>query len=461
MSTLNPWICSEENEKALLGAVLSDPRSVHRVFGRLEPHHFFFDRHRYLWRAIEACVEGGADPGVLEVIAKLDGHGCLDAVGQTYIRNLTEDFVSAGAVEQYAEVVRTHYQRRRLRDAADDILQGMNEGELDVKEARQLYESAIQDSAATHSRGRQLADVAGEVRERIERVRAGDERAAFDTDIDPVDRALHGGFQRSRLYMVAARPKHGKTSLAVAMTAALMVRHGFTVDWWYTDGPAQDIAVEYAAYLSRVPSHFYREKPGKLNRRQIDRFENARDRFERWDCQVHAAGAPDPDDIVAHATTRAAATERYCVVVDYVQQCDAGITGESATRLNIEYASKRLSGLRAEMPVIVLALAQLNRQADKGDGSTVPHYSTLKGSGQLEQDVNHLLVWHRPDAFKEGADAEDKRLGMLHHQLSKHTTTALERVDAKLAINAFDTYSEQKMAQERQADREVRKPYAD
>ena len=106
--------------------------------------------------------------------------------------------------------------------------------------------------------------MAREVREHIEDVRAGDATGAKKTGIRPVDEVLEGGIHDGRYYMIAARPKMGKTKLAVAISTALITRHGYAVDFWYTDGPKRHITAEYISILTGVPASKILDSPDAL-----------------------------------------------------------------------------------------------------------------------------------------------------------------------------------------------------
>ena len=436
---------SEESEKALLSTVISDPRIVGDVYGDLKPEYFWKETHRFIWRAVESCVEEGHEPTFIAVMSKLDEYDCLNESTSDYLRELHTDFPSKGGAKKHASVIADFYRRRSLKRACDEVTYRLTERSIDYDDGRRILDEHIREVAGD-GKATRIGEVAHEVADDVERVQEDGDMPYYSTGIGVVDDVLGGGMYDSRFYLLAARPKHGKTSLAMAIVCGLIRRHRFAVDFWYTDGSRKDIAVGILAHLSGVSNRDIRD--GTMSGSQQERFDEAVEEVQDWNLDIKAVGSPDPNDIKLKARSRAAANPNYMCVVDYLQNTDAGFSGSNAGRLNAEAASQAMSTIRTECDCIVLGLAQFNRAADDED---LPRYSQLKFSGQLEQDVNDLLVWHRPDFSEGGASKIDERFGWLNHQLSKHQAAGGSRknpVDAQLGCNRFVEWNEERVAME-------------
>ncbi|MFB6371575.1 MAG: DnaB-like helicase C-terminal domain-containing protein [Bradymonadaceae bacterium] len=450
MSDSDSWIeippHVDESEEALLASVLSNPTLGHELYAKLQPGNFYRESNRYIWRSIEACIEDGVDPNYMNVISKLGQHGCLEAVGgPSAVQKLNVEFARPQQAHHHAETVIEFYNQRQLYGACRSVADGLKNHELTYDDGRKIVDESIRDAGAGDV-GRSIGEIADDIQGDVDAILEEGKTPYYETGIQVVDTVLGGGMYKSRFYLLAARPKHGKTSLAIAIVCEMIERHGFAVDFWYTDGHDKDPGVAVLAYLSGVPNENIRD--GDLNRHQYRELEKARHKVQDWDLDIKDVGSPDPRDIQVAARARSAANENYMCVVDYLQRCDAGYTGSNSGRKNAEAASGVMADIRSENDCIAFGLAQFNRDADE---ATFPKYNMLKFSGALEQDVNDLLVWHRPDWDDETADEVDERYGILNHQMSKHQAaggrTRIE-VDAKLGINHFDPFDEAKIRQE-------------
>jgi replicative DNA helicase len=81
------------------------------------------------------------------------------------------------------------------------------------------------------------------------------------------------------------------------------------------------------------------------------------------------------------------------VVIDYIQLMTSGKKVESRQQEVSEF-SRALKLLAKELQVPVIALSQLNRQAEQTKDKK-PEISHLRESGSLEQDADVVILLHR------------------------------------------------------------------
>lgn len=430
---------AEENERAFLTCCISEPSIAKEYYQQLDHKMFWDERHRYLWRAIERCIEDGGDPDYFGILAKLEDVGAENAISRQFLDCFVDDFVRHRNVAKYVDVILERYRRKQITQRCKFVASQVERGEMTYDEAKREIGDHLRDQTDDEDEGRSIASVSQEVVQDMEDRQNGDAEPSFDCGVDPVDDVLDVNL--SRYVLVAARPKHGKTSLAVAMLLGLVRNHGFSADIWYADGQDKDIGVAMLSHLSGVENTIIKDPPedGSKYQEQYRKVMQAHGELADLDINVHQSGNPDVHDIEIKARARAQECDRYVCMVDYLQKCDAGYSGESGERLNTEAASAMLCRLRTDYNCVALGLAQFNRSAEREKG--IPKYHQLRAAGRLEEDVNHLLVWHRPHMDKSDATAQQKRMGILHHQLSKHSQTAAAKVEARLGTSKFYRYN--------------------
>lgn len=436
---------AEDAEKAILTIVLSAPTSVGKVIADLEAKHFWREKHRYIWRAVERCVEDGMTPDYIGVVSKLDAEDVGHKVPGGYLDELQVEVPRTDQLEPNAETVIEMFERRRLRAQFRELEQKIASREIDSDGAKSyLQRKWIEDD---DNRGaRRLADVVDEVIDDAETADEGAEDPFWSTGIDVVDEVLGGGLYTSRFTLIGGRPGHGKTSLTVAMISGLAERHGFTGDVWYSDGNEKDIGVAVVAHLSEIDTEAIRK--GDLDAHEWRRVYEARATIDEWDVEIRRASRPIPSEVLMTARSRAASTDRYFCVVDYLQNCDAGYTGDQSDRKNAAEAAQTMDRIGTELDAIAIGLSQFNRGVREGE---IPKMRHLKHTGKLEEAVNDFLVWHRPDWQKDDATEHDERRAVLKLAKSKHQASGGRRavmVDAQLGINQFSHYDGQKIASE-------------
>lgn len=85
-------------------------------------------------------------------------------------------------------------------------------------------------------------------------------------------------------------------------------------------------------------------------------------------------------------------------VIDYVQLIKDGNQRRGKTE-EIGEVSAELRALALELQIPVIALAQINREAEK-TGNKRPTISDLRNSGDLEQDASTILLLYRPSVYE-------------------------------------------------------------
>lgn len=439
MTTVPDKLIAQDVERSLLSAIVTHPEYAGVAYEILDPGAFWYKRHRHVWRAIVQCVESGRDPDPVAVIAELQKLGA--DVESSFVRGLSKDVANRSGVESDAEELADLYRRRQLWSTCRQTSRDLASREADYEGARQQITDHWQDGAH-QTTGRQIAEVADEV------LHPPDDEAEeeYKTGVGVVDELMDGGLATSRFTVVAGRPGHGKTSLVVKTVLGLVANHGFSVDIWYTDGNEKDIAVAFLSAMTQTDNRRIRfDRVKDYERREL---EAAKNQLAEWDMEVHRASRPTTSEILTRGRSRAAGADRYLCVVDYLQNVDAGHSGPSKDRKNVQEAARMMDQLATDTDSIALGLAQFNRRAENVE---IPNLHHLKGSGKLEEAANNVLIWHRP--YWEDDDAGDagERFGVLKLAKSKHQSSggnARIEVDAKLGINQFDEWDERAFATE-------------
>ena len=97
---------SEESERAVLAAVLLDPRLLPSVSGRLRAEDFSFERHKLLYGAMLELQDEQTTIDLRTVQARLEQKASFEAAGGlAYLAGLDLDLPDLGRFEQYVEIM--------------------------------------------------------------------------------------------------------------------------------------------------------------------------------------------------------------------------------------------------------------------------------------------------------------------------------------------------------------------
>jgi replicative DNA helicase len=382
----------EKLEVMVLGLALRSEEDLHELLGSgLTPEHFAGEKPRTAFKALQVALAANEPVDLVALAGKLGFDQwslwlveATEAAPQTqnaghYAKELKRQ-AWAGAIEAKADALRRLAHGLAWGDPGTSIL-----------EASQALTEMVQDQAVGAPEPKTMKEALGSA---IEKVRV----ACDESNHNPGETRLVGiptgltklnvtlrGFRPGAFYVLAARPRRGKTTLALnfALTA---LEAGKKVLYFTDEMLADDLAIKLLAKKARVNSD--KLESGDLSEDEIDRVYYATPKLDALPLLVH-----DTFD-GSHALVMAT-IEKYhrrgqvdLVVVDYLQQLE--IKGEKFQTRTAELTQivrdlKRLS-LRLKIPVI--GLAQVSRQ---GESSDTPNLRHLKDSGSLEQEADVVI----------------------------------------------------------------------
>ncbi|TFC20052.1 hypothetical protein E3O19_01390 [Cryobacterium algoritolerans] len=227
-----------------------------------------------------------------------------------------------------------------------------------------------------------------------------------------------GGFRPGALYVFGARPGVGKTAVSIQIALEL-AEHG-AVAYSSLEMPEHELHLRCISAGAGV-AHAILEKPAPLPefvKSKIDAWRGSTPQSIAFDDR----GSVTVNDIRTHARSVAREGNLAGVVVDYLQL----ISGESgAKRLEVvTEASRQLKLLARDLDVPVIALSQLNRNAESR-GDKRPAMSDLRESGAIEQDADLVILLHRD---MEATDTASTDFDMLVAK-NRHGATGVLRME--------------------------------
>lgn len=395
---------SIEAERAVLGSLMMDPEAIIKVSGFLRPTDFFRERHTRLYDAMFALSERREPIDFVTLVEELERRGQLGEIGgAAYLTDLIASTPSALYAEYYAHIVEEAAARRRMIAAAGKVAELAYSETVALEEAIDQAEQAIFAIAERRSL-REMTPartLMGQVVERIEAAgRNPDRLSGLETGLTMFDRFL-GGFQKSDLIILAARPAMGKTSFALTI-ARNAANDRKRVAFFSLEMSKEQLGQRLLSMETAIDSHRLRQ--GKVHEDEWAIVMEAANRLA--DATLFIDDTPAVN--VAHV--RAAARRLYAeqgldlIVVDYLQLMTSGQADNRHQELS--RITKGLKALARELDIPVIVLSQLNRgvesRADKR-----PQLGDLRESGAIEEDADVVLFIYRDDYYHEDSDRQN------------------------------------------------------
>lgn len=382
---------SVECETAILGAILLD-NAVFDVVGDLVcATDFYHFENREVFEVIAELVLANKPADVFTVHARLEAKGHSKDIGLVYLGELAQYIPSAGNLRRYAEIVRERSLLRRLIAVADETAaeafnpQAGADAAIDAAAQRIV---ALRDDAP---RDEWIPAVDGMVEHTaILEKRAEGQLLSWPTGLYGLDEPLDGGLRPGSLVVIGARPSMGKTALG--MTIGLHMASTYSVALMSMEMAHRDVRDRMISMLGRVPL----SEVIRPNREQGLDWSRVSDGIE---CakSLRFFVSDQSALTINHVRSKARKLHRQrglqVLIVDYLGLM-VGADPKQPRAYQIEDITKGLKQLAKDLNIVVISLAQLNRQIEQR-ANRRPMLGDFRDSGSIEQDADIVMGLHR------------------------------------------------------------------
>lgn len=386
-----------EAEEAVLGALLIDPEAIFRVLSFLRADHFYLRKHRWIFEAIVALHERREPLDFLTLTTELEQREQLEAVGGgAYISQLINAVPSAINIESYAHMVEETSIRRNLLDAASDIAQFAYDEEQSINDVVDRSERAL--FAISQKRAsrdlRPVQEVVDSYYSWVENLyEHRGEVMGVPSGFRDLDMLL-GGFQRSDLLILAARPGVGKTSLMLTL-ALKAAERGRTIAVFSLEMSAEQLVQRMISQISHIDAQ--RLRLGRLRDDEWPQFTDAIGHLA--ELPIYIDDTPSISVLQLRTKCRRLASERSLdmAFVDYLQLMTTEARSDNRVQ-EVSYISRSLKGLARELDLPLMTASQLSRAVEQR-AEKIPVLSDLRESGSLEQDADIVMFIYRDEMY--------------------------------------------------------------
>jgi replicative DNA helicase len=354
------------------------------------------DRLRKLWTWDDADRNASGGDSTLAAIG-----------GQQTVFRIVDATGSFAALERNSHLLRDYYLKRRLISRLGEIA---DQAHLTTDEFSALVDRAGQTvldlgrldrTAVVHEMSTAADETMIAIRERIDNPNQGIKTGMVD--IDEKLMALRPG----GLYILAARPGVGKTSLALRIVQGIVSNpeQAHRVLFFSLEVDRRDLLKKMIAAVGKI--EFKALDQGTLPEDQFLRLEETIKVIRDWPMEMM-----DVADLTVHQL-RSVVKRRMLetdgklklIVIDYLQLLQSSRPDQDEYA-KISEITRVLKVLSMEQRIPVVALSQMSRDSEKGSAPREPRLSDLRGSGSIEQDADAVLFIHRVDSEDmQGPDA--------------------------------------------------------
>ncbi|QFS94552.1 Replicative DNA helicase (plasmid) [Mycobacterium sp. THAF192] len=395
-------------EQSALGGMLLSKDAIADVLGKLRPADFYRPNHQSIYDAILDLYAKGEPADAVTVAAELDRRGVLQRVGGApYLHTLIATVPTAANAGYYADIIAEKALLRRLVEAGTRVVQYGYAGAdgADIAEVVDRAQAEVYD--VTERRASEdfvvLDDLLQTTMDEIDAIQSGSALSqgvpTGFSELDDVTTGLHGG----QMVIVAGRPGHGKSTLALDFMRSCSIKHRMASIIFSLEMSKSEIVMRLLSAEARIKLADMRA--GRLSDDDWAKMARRMSEISEAPLYIDDSANLTMMEIRAKARRLKQKTDLRMIVVDYLQLMTSGKRVESR-QAEVGEFSRSLKLLAKELDVPVIALSQLNRGPEQRVDK-MPQLADLRESGNLEQDCDLAILIHRPDAH----DRDSPRAG--------------------------------------------------
>jgi len=216
-----------EFEKLVIGTFLIDKKGLDYSIDLLTADVFYDPRHQEIFKAILKLYEGNHPVDLMTVIQELKKTERLgSAGGDHYIIDLTMGVSSSAHIEYHVRVILEKFILRSLINVSANVIDSSYKESTDVFELLDKAEqSFFEITNGTIKKGFDTANTL--VKQAIETIKSLKDKegiSGIPSGFRDIDKET-GGWQKSDLIIIAARPAMGKTAFLLSMARNIAVQY--------------------------------------------------------------------------------------------------------------------------------------------------------------------------------------------------------------------------------------------
>ena len=395
-------------EDAVISALLIE-RQAFEIVKQINilPEMFYNKTNEIIFSAMMSLDVNQKPIDLLTVTEELKTQGNLKTVGgYVYIAKLSQKLVSSAHLEHYCKIVKQMYVKRKFIEIGihdSDIAFSETEDIDDILQMHGKNLELLQEIAVGKSEIRPLNEILKDVAEQMylrkEKAKEGIQ-PGITTGLADLNHRT-GGWQKSELVILAARPAMGKTALGLHF-AKRAAKSGASIALFTLE--MSDVSLGNRLVLSETTVNPDNFKLGKLSEQDTVEIEKAIERLQNYPIYVDRNESATMGQIRSQCRLLKKKGKCDMVIIDYLQLVSESGVNRNRNRENeVSQMSREAKLMAKELDIPVILLSQLNRDVDKRT-KKVPVLADLRESGAIEQDADMVIFIHRPEYYSDKAE---------------------------------------------------------
>jgi len=431
---------NQNAEQCVLGALLTKKDAIAEINTIITEDDFYFYQNKTIYRACCVLDDKRQPVDVSLVIQQLTVMEQLEAIGGIgYLAELAHLVSVPKNILHYAKNMRDKSRERQLIQIAQamqtEITNSDDDTDTKINNALSMP-MAIENKEQIEKDSTQFLKEA--VKDLEYRHEMDGKITGFVTKYRDLDNRFQG-LQSGQLFILAARPAMGKTTLALnlAINSTFDGRHGATI-FFSLEMTGKELMDKMICSVGGVDYGLYKQGFPKSNNECADQWP----KVSAAVVKIKSANGLIVDDrstiTLQQIRAKAIRTKRQhgtvkAIFVDYLTLIRT--PGKENRVIEVGALSRGLKSLAKEIECPVIALAQLSRKVEERSDKK-PMMSDLRDSGEIEQDADIISFIYRDEVHNQ--DSQEKGIAQIITVKNRAGETGIDFLKANLKQSRFE-----------------------
>lgn len=392
-------------EKAILGAILSNPAILVDVAEIVKSEYFYLDIHQVIYEVICKLDNDGKNPDPITV-AEVTRQQRQD-ISHDYFAELVTNCPITLDINNCANLMKDYHVRRNIMNSCRGIIKkaAVYDG------SNEIFLEDIEKDFQDATENKQTEGLISSEDIMTETLAELDRRAGLQGKLSGVTSGFRdldtmtGGWQQNELIILAARPGMGKTALALNwITNAL--KHGYTTVFFSLEMSRTQLMMRLLSTETLINSSKIHN--GLITEQEQDRLMAGVNTISNLTAKFSIDDSSGISMSAIRSNCRKFKKKHNkldLIVVDYLQLIGRASNSQQYENREQQVSefSRGLKALAKELEVPVISLSQLNRSPDSRVDKR-PRMSDLRESGSIEQDADLVMFIYRDDYYDPSSE---------------------------------------------------------
>ena len=394
-----------EAEQSVLGCCLLDDTALLHIMENLKVEDFYTQSHQTIFESMVEIYSANKPVDYITLSDELDRRGVLESVGGIdYITTLTNIVPSAANSKHYVTIVKRDSTLRKLIRSSQDIIDHAYDAE--EEDVLSYAEKCVFDIAEKEDKSNleQVNNALNNVLKNFEEIhRNGGAIRGVSTGFTELDVLTNGGFHKSELIILAARPGFGKSSLAMNFVTHAALECGKTCAVFSLEMPREQIMQRTLCSVTGVS--LQKALRAKLNTEDWKALWEGNKSLSDVGIYIDDSSLNTPTEILSKCRRLKREHGLDLVMIDYLQLMSSAGKHKENRQQEISELTRSLKIAAKELDVPIILLSQLSRDVEKREDHR-PVISDLRESGSIEQDADIVMFIYNASKYSD-AEIED------------------------------------------------------